>query len=266
MRPIFAQGNSRTLQRLKRLGQEAQTEKAPRVALRLQAIMLSVQGQTSGQIAQGLPLDRTRVHAWIGAWNEDGDEGLLEGQRSGRPAAWNDTQQERLGDILDSGPVAHGLNTGVWTSPLIAQILEEECDVRYHPGHVRRLLKQLDFSVQRPKTRLVQADPKKQNRWIRYTHPNLKKNARREGAVIVYEAEASFRQTPTLYRTWARRGQQPPIPTRGERHPQKILGAVSVPEGDFVWRHPTEDFNAQTYLAFVDGDWLPHFYRRRHRL
>ena len=93
-----------------------------------------------------------------------------------------------------------------------------------------------------------------------------KKNARSEGAVIVYEDEASFRQTPTLSRTWARRGQQPQIPTRGERNTQKILGAVSVPVGDFVWRHQTEYFNAQTYLAFLDGDLLPHYYRRRHRV
>ena len=181
MQPIFAQGNSRTLQRLKTLRQEAQTDKAPRVALRLQAIMLSVQGQTTGQIAQGLQVDRTRVHAWVGAWNEYGEEGLLEGHRSGRPAQLNAPQWEQLADILDSGPVAQGLNTGGWTSPLIAQIIQEEFDVHYHPGHVRHLLKRLDFSVQRPKTRWVQADPQKQNRWIRYTHPNLKKTPGAKG-------------------------------------------------------------------------------------
>jgi transposase len=181
MQPIFAQGNSRTLQRLKTLRQAAQTEKAPRVALRLQAIMLSVQGRTTGQIAHGLQVDRTRVHAWIGAWNEHGQEGLLEGHRSGRPAQLSSLQREQLEDILDSGPVAHGLNTGVWTSPLIAQIIHEEFDVSYHPGHVRHLLKQWNFSVQRPKTRLVQADPQKQNRWIRYTHPNLKKTPGTKG-------------------------------------------------------------------------------------
>ena len=98
-------------------------------------------------------------------------------------------------------------------------------------------------------------------------HPSeSKKNARNEGAAIVYEDEASFRQTRTLYRTWARRGQQPQIPTRGERHTQKILGAVSVPTGDFVWRHQEEYFNAETYLSFVDGVLLPHYYRRRRRV
>jgi len=40
MQPIFARGNSRTLQRLKALLQEAQTDSATRVVLRLQAIML----------------------------------------------------------------------------------------------------------------------------------------------------------------------------------------------------------------------------------
>lgn len=84
--------------------------------------------------------------------------------------------------------------------------------------------------------------------------------------MIVYEDEASFRQTPTLYRTWSRRGEQPEIPTRGQRNTQKILGAVSVPAGDFVWRHQTEYFNAQTYLSFVDEVLLPRYYRRRHRV
>jgi len=78
-------------------------------------------------------------------------------------------------------------------------------------------------------------------------HPSQSKNnARSEGAVIVCEDEASFRQTPTVYWTWARRGQQPQIPTRGQRNTQKILGAVGVPKGDFVWRHQTEYFNSQT--------------------
>lgn len=178
---VFARGDARTLQRLKRLRQQAQTDKAPRVALRLQAVMLSVQGQTTGQIAQGLQVDRTRVHVWIGAWNQHREEGLLEGHRQGRRPKLDAAQRERLQDLLESGPVAYGLNTGVWTSPLLAQIIAEEFRVEYHPGHVRRLLGQLGFSVQRPTTRLVQADPRKQNRWIRYTHPNLKKKPEPRG-------------------------------------------------------------------------------------
>ena len=57
-----------------------------------------------------------------------------------------------------------------------------EFAVRYHPGHVRKLLKQLGYSVQRPTTRLVQADPAQKNKWVRYTYPNLKKKPGAKGA------------------------------------------------------------------------------------
>ena len=175
MKPLFAKGNLRTLPRLKRLRQKAQTEKAARVVPRLDAIMLSLQKQTSGRIAQFLQADRTRVHDWISNWNHHGIEGLLEGHRSGRPSELSEANVERIKDIVESGPVAYGLNTGIWTSPLVAQVIRDECGVEYHPGHVRRLLKQFGFSVQRPTTQLVQADPHRRNRWIRYTRPNLKK-------------------------------------------------------------------------------------------
>jgi transposase len=85
------------------------------------------------------------------------------------------TQCQQFHDIVESGPVAYGLQTGVWTSPVLASVIQEEFGVDYHPGHVRKLLHRLGCSVQRPTTRLVQADPKAQNKWIRYTYPNLKK-------------------------------------------------------------------------------------------
>jgi len=180
MTPIFARGNHRTLERLKSLREQAYSDGASRVVTRLETIMQSVQGRTSGQIAQLLQADRTRVHAWIVAWNQAGAEGLWEGHRCGRPARLGARQREQLADIVESGPVAYGLNTGVWTSPLLAQIIAEEFAVEYHPGHVRRLLGQMGFSVQRPTTRLVQADPSKQRRWIRYQYPNLKKKLARK--------------------------------------------------------------------------------------
>jgi putative transposase len=63
-----------------------------------------------------------------------------------------------LRDILDSGPVAYGLDSGIWTSPMIARVIETEFGVQYHPGHVRKLLRGRVFSVQRPRGVLARAD------------------------------------------------------------------------------------------------------------
>ena len=96
-----------------------------------------------------------------------------------RPAGLTPQQRQRLGDLLDSGPAAYGLDSGVWTSPLLAWVIEEEFGVSYHPGHVRKLLHALGFSVQRPRRVLARADAQAQDRWRRRTYPNLKKKPKR---------------------------------------------------------------------------------------
>lgn len=175
MRPVFARGNTQTVQLLLHLRREAIKAQEPRVAQRFHAIALSIEGQTTSEIAQSLKVHRSSVPLWIEQWNKEREVGLLEGQRAGRPASLTSKQREQLQDILDSGPVAYGLETGIWTSPVIRRVIAEEFSVDYHPGHVRKLLKGLGYSVQRPTTRLVQADPVEKSRWVRYTYPRLKK-------------------------------------------------------------------------------------------
>jgi len=176
MRPAtFAMGNKNAIQKLIDARKQAHADKAPRVALRIQAIILSLEKHSPTEIASLLHVARSCVHEWINAWNEYRMLGLLEGHRSGRRPKLTEENKQKLFDIVDSGPVAYGFQTGVWTSPIIAKVIEEEFEVIYHPGHVRRLLGSIGLSVQRPTIQLAAADPKQQNKWIRYTQPNLKK-------------------------------------------------------------------------------------------
>jgi len=105
---------------------------------------------------------------------------LLEGHRSGRPNGLAEKERRQLGDILDSGPAAYGLDTGIWTSPMISWVIEEEFGIEYHPGHVRKILHEIGFSVQRPKRVLARADAAERDRWQRYTYPNIKKKRARK--------------------------------------------------------------------------------------
>jgi len=181
MRPTFAKGKRSAISKLLELRRQAQKDKEPRVVLRLQGILMSLEGHTTGEIAGHLKVHRSTVPLWIDQWNRHGKEGLWEGHRSGRPSGLSSEDREKLCDILDSGPVAYGLETGIWTSPLVRYVIEEEFGQQYHTGHVRKLLQQLGYSVQRPTTRLVQADVKQHRKWVRYTYPNLKKTPKAKG-------------------------------------------------------------------------------------
>ena len=179
MRPRQLDLHPSTYKRLIRLAKQAERDGAYRVAKRLQAVVLNAEGRTSGDVAAILKAPRSKVSQWLARYEQHGVEGLLEGQRSGRPAELSATQRQQLGDILDSGPLAYGLDCGLWTSPMIAWLIEEEFGVAYHPGHVRKLLHGLGFSVQRPRRVLARADPDAPQRWRRRTYPNIKKKPKR---------------------------------------------------------------------------------------
>ena len=175
MRPRLIQLHLKTKKKLQRLKKAAEVEGASRVAKRIHAILLNNDERTSGEIARILDAPLSRVSQWLRDYETYGDEALLEGYRSGRPAQLGAQQQSALIDLIDSGPIAYGYLSGVWTSPMVARLIREEFGVDYHPGHVRKLLHRLGFSVQRPRRQLAMADPQAQDRWHRRIYPVIKK-------------------------------------------------------------------------------------------
>ena len=165
----------KTRVRLSLLRKEAEQDGAYRVARRFHAIILNSEGHTSGAVARILQSPRSKVSWWLANYHAHGVDGLLEGHRCGRPGQLQETQCQTLADIVESGPVAYGFDCGVWTSPRIARVIEEEFGIGYHPGHVRKVLRRMGFSVQRPRRVFARADPAEQDRWRRYDYPRLKK-------------------------------------------------------------------------------------------
>lgn len=176
MRARYLRLGAKQARELSALKKAAERDGAFRVAKRIHAVLLNHRRHSSGAIATILEAPRSKVSLWLGQFEAFGWEALLEGHRAGRPRQLEARQRQALCDILDSGPVAYGFVSGVWTSPMIARVIQEEYQVDYHPGHVRKLLKALGFSVQRPRKRLAKGDPVEQDRWQRYTYPRLKKN------------------------------------------------------------------------------------------
>jgi transposase len=59
---------------------------------------------------------------------------------------------------------------------MIAELIENEFGVSYHPDHVGKLLHSIGFSKQKPKTRGKKRDESKITTWLNETFPALKKN------------------------------------------------------------------------------------------
>lgn len=181
MIPRLINLHPKTQKKLTRMMREASADGALRVAKRIHAVLLNHNKQTSGEIAKILMASPSGVSEWLKLYAEQGVEALMEGHRSGRPGRLSDLDKILLCDIIDSGPIAYGYVSGIWTSIRIADVILQEFGIEYHPGHVRKLLQDFGFSVQSPKRVLARADQEKQAKWVGETYPTIKKKRVQKG-------------------------------------------------------------------------------------
>lgn len=66
---LFAKGNQKTVGKLERLRKDAHAERAPKVALRIQGVLLSLEQHNVTEIAKLLHVHRDTVRCWVLAWN-----------------------------------------------------------------------------------------------------------------------------------------------------------------------------------------------------
>jgi len=118
---------------------------------RFEAIRLIEQrGLNQSETARRLQVARQTVSQWQRQYRQQGAAGLRQAGRAGRKPLLDAAQLERLKSLLLDGPEAHGFPTPLWSCPRVARLIADELGVRYHEGHVWKILRALDWSPQRP--------------------------------------------------------------------------------------------------------------------
>ncbi len=75
---------------------------------------------------------------------------LRKAGRAGRKPRLGEKHRQQLEQLLVAGPERLGYETPLWTCPHVAHLIEQESDVRYHEGHVWKILVSLGWGPQRP--------------------------------------------------------------------------------------------------------------------
>jgi transposase len=145
---------------------------------RRKAIELLEEGLTVPQVAKRLSTSTESVYRWRKAHAEGGDDALCAKPVPGRPAKLDPEEFEHLWDIMLEGAMNYGFPNDLWTLKRIAQVIRKEFGVRYHPGHVWKILRGTGWSCQVPERRAIQRDEKAIAHWKRYKWPSIKKTAK----------------------------------------------------------------------------------------
>jgi len=145
---------------------------------RLEAARLFKEGELSrAQIARHLGVSRAAITQWAKRYRTGGACRLVQSVSSGRPPKLTASQKRALRQKLKKGALAADFPTDRWTLERIAELIEREFEVSYHPNYLNRLLDHLDFSLQQPLPRAAERDEELIAAWLKQDWPRIKKSA-----------------------------------------------------------------------------------------
>lgn len=133
-------------------------------------------GATQAEVAHELAVSRQSVSRWYAEWRAGGTSALKAAGRAGRLPRLSKAQLRAVDRALRKGPRAHGYPTDLWTLARVAEVIEAETGVAYHPGHVWKLLRdQLGWTRQRPARRAVERNDEAIANWVAKDWPRIKR-------------------------------------------------------------------------------------------
>jgi len=132
---------------------------------------------SQAEIARHLGVSRATVSEWAKKLQEEGIGGLRSRKANGGVSKLTEAQKQELQQFLERGALACGFSTERWTLQRVAELIEREFNVTYHPNYLNRLLDTLGFSQQMPMPSAMEQDRELVQAWLERDLPRVKKIA-----------------------------------------------------------------------------------------
>jgi len=127
------------------------------VGIKIAALLLTLEGQRPGWIAEVLGLTRQSLNLWMHKVNEQGLASLKPVKRPGRPARLTTKIRLELEGHLEKSPEEFGLNRTRWDGPTLVVHLKKEFGIQLKVRQAQMWIHQLGYRMKRAGHSYLQA-------------------------------------------------------------------------------------------------------------
>ena len=140
--------------------------------IKIAALLLTLEGQRPGWIADVLGMTRQSLNSWMHKVNEQGLDSLKPVKRPGRPAHLTAQVRRQLEEHLEKSPEDFGLNRVRWDGPTLVVHLKNQFGIHLKVRQAQSWMHQLGYRMKRAGYTYLQArgeDAKKFRRKLKKT-------------------------------------------------------------------------------------------------
>ena len=155
----------------------------------MRAVQRVQEGESPEVVIKTLGFARACIYDWLARYRGGGWDVLKTGKQSERPKKLSGSQIAwTYRTVGEKDPRQLKFPFALWTRAIIARIIRKQFGIKLSATSVGRLLRQLGFTCQRPLYRAYQQNPDAVHNWKKEIFPEIKKEAKKLGAAIYFEA------------------------------------------------------------------------------
>lgn len=153
------------------------------------------EGKAPSVVVASYGFSRTTIYKWLSAVAKPGVglRALQARPAPSRPRSLTPRQEQQVFRWINGkDPRQYGLDFGLWTRSLVADLIERKFGIRLGLTAIGELLAKLNLTPQKPLQRAYQRDPEAIERWQRETYPSIARQAKAEGGEVFFWDESGF--------------------------------------------------------------------------
>ena len=213
--------------------------------LRAQAVLAYYKGMGYEIVATCFDVSERSVMNWVARYEDEGEDGLEDRPRSGRPVELPADQAQALKDMIAQD------NQRVWTARHVYVVLSTMFQVCYSVKYLPEFLKRLGLSFHKAVHELVRKNAEKRKQWIQEQLPALYAEKLKAGWRIFFQDEAGFQTEGTLAYSWGIKGEPIQIKNYGRHGRMNMIGAFELGSGVFYGVLTSFKVNACRFRRFL---------------
>lgn len=214
------------------------------VSLRCTSIQMLTVGISREQVCAALLVDDRSLQRWIGAFNQQGVDGLLTDHRSGRPRKIQEGQVNEFVELIEQPEQA---DRDFWTARAFHGYICEHYQVDCSYETIVRFFHEQNFALKVP-----QPWPDRQDEEQRQSfRKELKALCQQPDVDIWYSDESGFEGDPRPRRRWDKKGAKTRSTKNGDHIRMNVIGLVSPRTGEF-FAIEASHVDTEMFQAFLD--------------
>ena len=212
-------------------------------AIRLMAVERVRGGERPSSVVTSFGFHRTTIYKWLKAASRPGVglKALHARPATGRPRSLTPGQEQQVFRWINGrDPRQYGLDFGLWTRSVVADLIERKFNIRLGVTAVGALLAKLGLTPQKPLQRAYQRDPDAIEAWRLERFPAIARQAKTSGGEVYFWDEFGFRADTVHGKTWGKKGETPVVERPGQRQSISAASAVNARGAFWYCKIPTD--------------------------